>query len=78
MTYIFADGSFHYLRKVPTKKQSPQTPSAPEPKEDTDLLQATLSVLAELPTPPEPEITLPLVEESESMTPMQLAWRRRK
>jgi len=31
MTYVFADRSFHYLRKVKTKKQ-PQTP-APEPKE---------------------------------------------
>jgi hypothetical protein len=81
--FRFSDGTVHALRKVPVKKQQPQAP-APEPKEDTDLLQATLSVLAELPTPPVEIKTqpLPLIEpdiegdESQPMSTMQLAFRR--
>jgi|SRR6266851_2243976 len=82
--YQFADGSFHFLRKVQTKK-SPQPVPASEPKEDTDLLQATLSVLAELPTPPPgeeiktelPQVTLE-EEDEPSLTVMGSAWNRRK
>src|SRR5260221_14114914 len=85
MTYIFADG-YHYLRKIPKPKQQSQPQSVSEPKEDVALLLEA-NVLAALPTPPvpEPELKtepLPPIEpelfEEESMTPMQLAWRRRK
>ncbi len=87
ITYLI-DGNYHALRKVPVRKQQPQAP-APEPKEDTDLLQATLSVLAELPTPPTspipgeeiktelPQVTLE-EEDEPSLTVMGSAWRRRK
>ncbi|SRR5258708_7127497 len=82
--FTFSDGSFHFLRKVKTKKQ-PQTP-APEPKEDSELLLEVIETLAALPTPPVPvEIKiqpLPLIEpdieedESQPMSTMQLAFRR--
>lgn len=84
-TYLFADGNFHYLRKKPGKKQAPSESLSPEPKEDTELLREVASVLAALPTPPTPDTTItqqplpqiePVIEEGESLTPMQLAFRR--
>src|SRR5467141_1686610 len=69
MTYAFADGSVHYLRKLPQKKQQPQAP-APE------LLLEVIETLAALPTPPVPveiKTQLPLIEPDfeEGLTPMQ-------
>src|SRR5258707_14537936 len=75
--FTFSDGSFHFLRKVKTKKQ-PQTP-APEPKESTELLLEVVNTLGALPTPVPVEIKtqpLPSAEseiEEAPMTAMQHA-----
>jgi hypothetical protein len=75
--YRFSDGGIHALRKI----RSPKSESVPpEPsKEDTELLKAVVEVLAELPKP-QPEIkSEPEIEiEDESLTSMQIAFRRRK
>ena len=78
-TYAFSDGSFHYLRKKPEKKQAPSEPQ-PEPKQDSELEVAN----TELPIPPVPDTELkteplppvePDIEEAPT-TAMQLAFRR--
>jgi len=85
ITYLI-DGNYHALRKVPAKKQRPQTP-APEPKENSELLLEVANVLAALPTPPVPLAELevkpqevpqlePDIEET-SISAMRLAWQQR-
>ena len=53
--YRFSDGSIHSLLKIRTPKSESVLPPLESPKEDTELLQAAIEVLAELPRP-QPEI----------------------
>lgn len=80
--YRFSDGTIHSLRKIRTALKSESVPPPPlEPhKEHTELLQAVVQVLAEMPKPQpeiksEPEIE---IEDESSMTSMELAFRRQR
>ena len=78
--YRFSDGAIHSLRKIRTPKSESVPPPLESAKEDTELLQAAIEVLAELPKPQpeiksEPKIE---IEDESSTTSMQIAFRIRK
>ena len=85
VVYRFPDGSLHHLVKS-KKPKPPQLPVLDPKKENPELLQEVVNVLAALPTPPVPEPEpkteiLPLAkpeieEEPIPMTAMQHAFRR--
>jgi hypothetical protein len=81
--YRFSDGAIHALRKIRIPKSESVPPPLEYPKEETELLQTVVEVLPELPKPqpeikPEPEVAEPEIEDEVSLTPMALAFRRRK
>jgi hypothetical protein len=79
-TYVYKfGGDIHALRKIRIPKSESVPPPLEPPKEDTELLNAVVEVLAELPKP-QPEIkSEPEIEiEDSSMTSMELAFRRQR
>src|SRR5258708_1458780 len=78
--YRFSDGAIHSFRKIRPPKRKRFHPPLESAKEDTELLQAAIEVLAELPKPQpeiksEPKIE---IEDESSTTSMQIAFRIRK
>jgi hypothetical protein len=77
--YRFPDGAIHALRKIRNPRSESIPPPLESPKEATELLQSVVKALAELLQPEtksEPEIEIE--DDGESLTPMALAFRRRK